>query len=147
MGNIKKESEFSPEKLKQIKKVMSQFPQPAKEYDSNGIKYPLDFLNSVGLSIIFLPLEYQATFVDAVTLNNLSEIEKDALSIVPANVDEAVLGRFNATTIGNFAYITLHGENEKAREICMAILEKIYVYFKKVAEAAIAKMASKHGIN
>lgn len=43
--------------------------EPYKEFDSYGLKFPIEYLREIGLHIIFLPVEYMAHYADIVCFN------------------------------------------------------------------------------
>lgn len=117
MALVKRSSELSAEQLQALKKMESQFPAPFKEYNDFGIRYPTDFLNNVGLSIIFLPLEKIAEFVDAVTKNSIDSndqrLELEVIDVFSKSTGiQDLLPALNATSIGNLAKeASKHGIN------------------------------------
>jgi len=153
MGKIKRRAEFNEEQLKPFIKLMSQFPAPAKEYNEYGIRYPVEFLNSLGISIIFLPLEMMAEFVDAVTKQHVDE-NNPAYETQVTNEIKGYAGKFevliqhaNATSIGNLAYILLNSKSEELKSLVSEILEAIHVYQVEAAKKFISKLSTKHGVN
>ena len=153
MGRIKRRDEFKDEQLKPLLKLMSQFPAPAKEYNDFGIRYPIEFLNSVGISIIFLPLEMMAEFVDAVTKTHVDE-NNPAYENQVTNEIKGYAGNFeniikhsNATSIGNLAYILLNSKNEELKSLANEILEATHTYQVEAAKIFISKLSTKHGVN
>ncbi len=74
-------------------------------------------------------------------------MEGDVLTIKPEEITDVVIENWNATSIGNIAYVAIHAQQEKARAIAMQVLELVFVYQKKIAEELLAQLAKKNGVN
>lgn len=87
---------------------------PRKSFDENGLRYDINYLNKMFPRILFLPIEQQALFVDAVTFYNCKfdwdPGEEDFLN------PDTSLENINCTSIGNMAYIALNHLRPEVRE-------------------------------
>lgn len=104
--------------------------KPEKEFDKDGLRFPSDYLQAVGKSIVMLPLELMAEYVDGVTHDLIDEDNQPFIFEQVINRDinvEEEYPSINATGIGNLAYICLNCKNEKAREITEKILDEIFI--------------------
>ena len=102
--------------------------EPFKHFDSNGLKFPIEYLNAIGKYIVFLPLEVMGEYVDVVTKEMidknpykyfLEDIEK--INIHDTDTWEAI----NATGVGNLAYACLHLKNVTHLALCETLLNDI----------------------
>lgn len=104
--------------------------EPNKEFDNNGLKFSVEYLNDLGLNNIFLPLEYMAEYADIVTVKAMQEnsitFQKTALSsLILDNSNEINLDQLNATGIGNLAYVYLHTTDEQLKYETLLFLNKL----------------------
>lgn len=105
--------------------------EPFKEFDKNGLKFPIDYLQEVGAYIIFLPVEYMAHYADAVCVGFTDSDFEDFKSqlnatFVAINSFDSVFEQVNATSIGNLAHIYLNCNNEEIKAKSKAILDIIH---------------------
>ncbi|MCG8208181.1 hypothetical protein [Tenacibaculum finnmarkense] len=101
--------------------------KPFKEFDENGLKYPMNHLRNIGLSIIMLPIEWMSKYVDEVTVNLVRYAPEELLgSSFLYEYD-----KLNATSIGNLAYVSLNVKNEDFVQKSNELLHKIFVDFNK----------------
>lgn len=97
-------------------------------YDSHGLKYSIRFLDSIKDDIAFYSLTKQAEFADATTVKNV----KNDLFInysAPELFDNVSIEKlikeesFNATDVGNLAFLALNANKKEIRTRCMEILD------------------------
>lgn len=129
MNKIISLRDFTDEQINKLEREKLSSPlyeKPSKSYDNYGLRYSVEHLNKIGQSLIFLPIEYMAEYVDVVTKTNVDIGDPDfleqILNINPKNIDTSDK---NATSIGNAAYVALNSKDEKARKIAFGILERI----------------------
>lgn len=104
--------------------------EPEKEFNDFGLRFPIDYLNSVGKNIIMFPLEIMAEYCDVITKSYIDD--KDESFIYEQIIDcdfnlEETYGNLNATGIGNLAYMALNCHNERAKEIANEQINSIFV--------------------
>lgn len=107
-----------------------QLMRPAEHFDKFGLRFPVEFLNKIGTSLVFLPLELMAEFVDVIMKNGIDKNDAEFIFNQILDKDfniEQSWSLLNATTIGNLAYIALNCKNERAKEIAEDLLNKIHV--------------------
>lgn len=98
---------------------LGRFMRPNKSYNDLGLKFERDYLSRIGLSLILLPLEIQADYVDVVTMNSYQRM-------VPANLPDTIdINTVNATGIGNVAFVALHSPNEEVKAKAEKILNEL----------------------
>lgn len=114
-----------------IKLRESNFKIPNKEFDQNGLKFPITYLNQIKGAIIFLPLEFMAEYVDAVTQTNIDSNNNYFMNKCLINFHSPSEGweNINTTSIGNTAYMALYGNNKELRDKSFAWLEAFYSYY------------------
>lgn len=99
------------------------FPKIKPDFDQNGLRFDIDFLNSVGTLISILPIQALAQFVDYVTYNNYksdpTNFHNDLFQIFN-NASE--INQLNATALGNLAFIYLNTENPKVKQTIKKII-------------------------
>ncbi len=77
-------------------------------------------------TLAFLPLEHQAIFADHVTVENAGSSIWLVEQMANQDTEDPNLYKdINKTSIGNLAYIAIHGSNEPARKKSLRILENI----------------------
>lgn len=109
--------------------------EPKLKFDKWGLRFPSEYLRSVGISIIMLPLEKMAEYCDAVAKrvideNDTAMLEEMRKSICGVNDVKEVVGKINATSIGNLAYACLYCKDELLRVNIEDFLQKVLVYQK-----------------
>lgn len=135
--SIIKLSELSEHEAYQFKDsllVKSIYRKPESNFDQNGLRYTLAYLNSVGGRIIRLPLELMADYVDAITKDAIDESDPVFVltQILSIDVETLNMNRWNATSLGNMAYVALHCKIDGANKKAMDVLEKYFLYFKSL---------------
>jgi hypothetical protein len=150
MGNIKKLSDFLPQDQEIIKKQISKLPKPASVFDFNGLRHDHNHLESVGASIVFMPLDTMVEYVDVVTKQSTDLDDKfveDQLMQQSEDTFPEIAKTTNATGVGNLAYITVNSKNNAAKEKAMRLLELIYTIQYEITVKAIHRESQKYGQN
>ncbi len=126
--------DFTPEQIEYIDKAKELQPilsvKPSKKFDNYGLRHSMEHLNTIGGSIILLPLEDMTEYVDVVTKSFVDADETFWIisqynDLIDKYTDEG-MNRFNATSIGNFAYIAMYCKHKPSVEVAMIILNKYY---------------------
>lgn len=104
--------------------------RPAAEFDGFGLRFPIEYLNQVNKSIVLLPLELMAEYVDVICKTFIDQddqefIFKQILNEDPT-IDDKRFENINATAVGNLAYVCLNCKNESARKITEKQIEYIF---------------------
>ena len=84
------------------------FLEPYPECDVYGLKFPIEYLNKVGKSIIMLPLEFMAEYADIITREYIDKDDQQFIfeQIIDRDINcDQIYQSVNATGIGNMAYI------------------------------------------
>lgn len=87
-------------------------------FDSNGLRYSLEHLNSIKKEILNYDIVKQAAYADAVTVNNCNNHDFIVISLL--DIKEQNSGNYadiNATSIGNLAYIHLFCKNKQLSDL------------------------------
>lgn len=102
------------------------YPEPPSiQFNEHGLRYSLDHLQSIGLQILSFPLFLMETYADIVTVNDPNLFVKELIDFV----DDIKLDQLNTTSIGNLAYISVHGNEEvkaTARKALLLISDKYF---------------------
>jgi len=128
MSHIKFERDFDSEELKRYHDIYDKLPKPCPEFDSDGLRFPVHVLNELGMNNIVFPIEVMAQFVDGVTKKAVDNDEStiDIQMESGRKMLDDFYKEFNATTIGNLAYITLNHKKESTRDNAKEFLEEIF---------------------
>lgn len=116
--------ELSEEKKFRFEQSIMQYPKHADKFDECGIRYDINWLNSVGCMLIVYPLEYMATYVDRICHDYTNEEDQEFYDAFNDDSEHASFETLNATAIGNYAYIALNCKNEKASKKAMEKLNE-----------------------
>jgi len=121
--------------------------KPDHEFNSFGLRYNLFDLEKLSYSIILLPLEQMADYVDGVTKkaidnNDTLFLLKQILYIKNEDIKNIDIQKLNAISIGNLAYIALNSFSEDAKNIAECILAHLFnSFFPTFKEMAIKQEA------
>lgn len=113
--------------------VEKKFGKPNDKFDMYGLRYPIDHLNKIGGSIITIPLECMAEYVDVITKNAIDENDGYFIltQVLNSDDDSINLSKLNATAIGNIAYVCLNCSDEIGRLKSEKLLERYEEWFNK----------------
>lgn len=113
--------------------VEKKFGKPNEKFDMHGLRYQIDHLNKIGGSIITIPLECMAEYVDVITKNAIDENDGYFIltQILNSDDDSINFSKLNATAIGNIAYVSLKCCDETARLKSEKLLERYEEWFNK----------------
>lgn len=138
---VQHEKDIDPQVLEEMRqKFRSLEPARRETFDDMGLRFPLEWLREVGLSLVVLPLEWQARYADEVTYFTTSPVvlhEKElGLGSQPVGfcqsqlqyADTLPIENMNATSIGNLAFMALYGLHAGHREKALVILNRIQEY-------------------
>ncbi|MFN3753328.1 hypothetical protein [Flavobacterium sp.] len=89
------------------------FPSMKPDFDENGLRFDVHFLNKIGLTISILPIQALAQFVDYVTYSNYKNDQQNFEQEIAdfTAFQETDFEHINATALGNMAFIYLNTEN------------------------------------
>lgn len=115
--------------------------KPNDEFNDYGLRFDVQYLNRIGLSLVLLPLEIMAEYVDIVTKSNVDKglYDFDESSYDMFRINESQLQYTNATAIGNLAYICLNSKDTYIKTICEQSLNHIYDYVSAKMIAELSK--------
>ncbi len=126
-------SDLSPERLAEIQDSVINNPKikkPYKEFDAYGLKFDIDWLNEVGGSVVFLPLEHAAEYADIVTVNGLKEPHPEFLQQYKNDIEKRQdFSLWNATAVGNVAYVSLFCKDDELKINAFNLLQQYADYF------------------
>jgi hypothetical protein len=108
--------------------VRKEFPT----FDSNGLLHHIDHLNSINKrELLNQPLEAQAAYVDLICYQQIKNLSADdcgqQLEFLKKGYGTAencgkMFNAWNATDIGNFAYMAIHHPDTEVADKCKEIL-------------------------
>lgn len=113
--------------------VEKTFGKPNEKFDMYGLRHSIEQLNKIGGSIITIPLECMAEYVDIVTKNAIDNNDGYFILTQVLNTDDDSINfsKLNATAIGNIAYVCLNCSDETARLKSEKTLERYEEWFYK----------------
>lgn len=100
-------------------------------FDSNGLKYSTKHLKAVYPSIINWSVNRQAMYADAEVVKNCN-IPTFQQFATQFKVDDENMHTWNATSIGNIAYMAIHSNTFSARANCLQQLLAIKNHIPKL---------------
>jgi hypothetical protein len=100
--------------------------QAAPVFNSYGLRFDIDYLRTIGSMVIFFPLEIMADYADQITNSTVMKDPGKCYMDRYQELTPSDVMRMNATTIGNMAFVLLHSENEKDKEIAEKVLMQIH---------------------
>lgn len=102
-------------------------------HDSKGLKYTHSELESIFPEIIYLDIKEQAKYADVVTSNSLKFVEEQIIYYehLPEENLKQEMDKFNATSIGNLAYIYLNTKDDKIKSIIDKLFISLKSYYKE----------------
>lgn len=140
-------SEMSPDEIKEKQHIWDDLMrEPLPYWNKYGLRYSVDYLNSIFPHVVFLPVEYMARFVDLVTktmvdthntefqnnsLGNLDNPEHQSITEDNMEYWKSMFERGSATGVGNLAYTILHTKDFQTKERCDIALNLMFEYFIK----------------
>lgn len=104
------------------------FLRPSKEFDGFGSRFPIDYLNKIGLSIIFLPVEIMAEYVDKTTKQYIDENSQGFIQgvIDSLTLDNECYEDLNTTSVGNVAYCYVYSKNDVLKGLSLIWLNFLH---------------------
>lgn len=105
--------------------------EPKEEYMSDGLKFDISYLNSLGKALIMFPVEDIVKYVDQTTKTFVDSKSAEFIELVVSSLnninieDENQYDPLNATSIGNIAYVMENCNTANIREKCETILNSI----------------------
>lgn len=124
-------TEMPEKKRAELEKVMKDqnIPKPFPDFNSDGLRFTMEHLQDIGGAVCLLPLEYMAEYVDAITKNHIDENDTEFInrhrdSFKPEHHTPETFPNYNATSIGNIAYVALNCKDETLVKYCMDILDR-----------------------
>lgn len=134
------------EQRKKLREGLSQkgFLVPNEKFNEHGLRFDINYLQSIGGAICMLPLEFMSEYVDVVCKNVMDR--NDGLMEESILNDELLEEEFpdtNTTALGNIAYVAFHTKNEKVKEKCLIFLEQyMNWHLNQIAKSLIEKLGN-----
>jgi hypothetical protein len=131
---IKRLSNLTEEdKAEVLTSIEKKFGKPSEKFNMYGLRYSIDHLNKVGGSIITIPLECMAEYVDIITKNAIDDNDGYFIltQVLNSDDDSINFSKLNATAIGNTAYVCLNCSDEIARLKSEKILERYQEWYNR----------------
>lgn len=100
-----------------------------KEPDEFGLYHSLEHLEKIKYEIAFMPIEKQSRYADYVCITNLDNPHINEM--VLSGISTEGLYEWNATSVGNAAFIALNSKDSNIRKFCLELLD-IYKKFVSV---------------
>ncbi len=152
---IYKLSDLTEAKRSEIENVINtnpQFQRPNKDFDSNGLRFSVEYLGAIGGAIAFMPLEYIAEYVDIITKDAVDKNETDFINITNEEFSKEYgpddFVKWNATAIGNMAYVTLFSKVETLQKLGVILLQKYADwYFAAIMNELASQAQDKKNVN
>lgn len=120
--------------------------EPTTEYNEFGLKFSPNHLKQISISLIFLPVEYMAKYVDQVTKQNVDsgncntyKVEQFVDTSKPIDFD-----CMNATSIGNLAYVYLNMNEETEKQKFKDLLDKIFIEWHQHIYLSLVEFGAEH---
>lgn len=121
---IKKLDELTQEERQKADAFIKTLPKP-RTFDRFGLAFDQRHLHKIGCTIILLPLECMAEYVDCTTWNAVQKGDETTL-LRKLNHPTEDFAQYGATDIGNLAYVALRSNDKKMAEVALGILNNIY---------------------
>ena len=103
--------------------------KPGRFFDDNGLRFPVDYLNRLGINNVFFPLEIMAEYVDAVVKGYIDDNDPgfiyNGMQMISNKAAVISFESLNATAIGNMAYIALKCVNLTYARMNEALLNQV----------------------
>jgi hypothetical protein len=106
--------------------------EPFEKFDINGLKFPIEYLNKIGLFNVFFPLEKIQDYADTITsslIDNNSFIKKQInidYNYIMSCKDSIGFFEINATSVGSIALVYNTTIDKDIKEKCLYILNFVY---------------------
>src|SRR6478752_6074945 len=125
-------------------------PPPYAEFDENNLRYSVEHLETMGGSIVMLPLEYAAKYVDGIFKQQVDENENEFLIAASAIKHGQILksdnefSHMNCTAVGNLAYAVLNALDPEISAIFMEFYSAYADWYaqavERITEADLEKL-------
>lgn len=118
--------------------------EPSPIFDKYGLRFPADYLQTIGVQVILFPLEIMANYadvttVDAVNNNDMNFIIQSGREIMATSAEE-LIRRGNATSIGNIAYVVLYSKDIIFAKSMEEFLERAFQVMVKLLNDTIKNL-------
>ncbi len=116
--------------------------RPAEKFNSKGLRFSDEWLHSIGSELVLLPPAYVAWYVDANTkrlVDNDNVLFSFQQIAAIQNIVEADYVRFNATTVGNLAYMGLYSDDDHLKRLCRELMQDLYAWKSRQVIATLVK--------
>lgn len=104
--------------------------KPKKDFNTNGLRFDLDYLAVLGINLILLPVEVMVLYADKTTetvvKDNTNKGNTDIILSLSSFEISKHFVEVNCSTIGNLAYIYKHSNNQLCKEMARIILNDIH---------------------
>lgn len=117
------------EHLKNMFSIYSEmygFEQMKDDFDKDGLRFSVEFLNQIGTTISIIPVQALSLFCDYVTFHNYAdnkqEFENQILSMGMDIGFGKLIEQLNATSLGNMAFIYLNTSNALVKAKIVSII-------------------------
>lgn len=151
-------ADYSEERRSKFIEILDKnLPEPFPDYNDFGLRFPIDHLNQMAGSIVMLPLDYAARYVDKIFKSQVDtnhvEISSAAASIKHGQILKCndTFMQMNCTAVGNMAYVILNSPDKDIREAFSEFYSAFGDWFMQAVEAMtevdIQKIATENNMS
>ena len=151
-------SDIPEEKRKEyVELIEKSIPKPFDEFNENNLRYTIEHLDLMKGSVVLLPLEYAANYVDGIWKKQVDENSSEALSVAASFKHGQILksdqeySQMNATAVGNIAYAVLNIKEPEVSEIFMDFYTGYAEWYaqmiEKISDKDLEELAVRNGIS
>ncbi len=99
----------------------------SKDFDDNGLRWPLSHLSMVFPEIIFWPVIVMAEFTDRVTFEIITKSNKEELHLLLTKITFQPIDyeHQNATSMGNLGFVATYAQDDALRATAYTTIMRI----------------------
>jgi hypothetical protein len=133
---VRRLKDYDPDQLETLKIKLLRLGMPERPFDNfdeYGLRWPTEWLNEVGLTVVLFPLEWQVQYVDRICDQALKDADNDLIneSLSATEAERVDSDLWNATAIGNLAAFATRAQWPDQRNKALALLDKMEDFWRK----------------
>lgn len=134
-------SDIPEEKRKEFTDLMDKnLPRPFEKFNEFGLRYSTEHLATMNGSIVMLPLEYAANYVDAIFKKQVDDNDLEYLSAAASLKHGQILksdnefAHMNCTAVGNLAYAILNSKDQEVSDVFMEFYQAYADWYSQMVD-------------